>query len=138
MLLTKIMLDAKDEIKNILAQKAPMKSSKLTDAIVKISEAQRQRSIQLFNETYKIYEEELNADHLIKNHINKLYNHLLELNINKILAVYEKVEISYIAQRLVLDEHTVTGKISQMILNDKVDGVLDQAMGIVILGDSGE
>jgi len=25
-----------------------------------------------------------------------------------------------------------------MILNDKVDGVLDQAMGIVILGDVGE
>lgn len=54
MLLTKIMLDAKDEIKNILAQKSPTKSSKLTDAIVQISEAQRQRSIQLFNETYKI------------------------------------------------------------------------------------
>jgi len=37
-----------------------------------------------------------------------------------------------------LDEHTVTSKISQMILNEKVDGVLDQAMGIVILGDVSE
>lgn len=63
---------------------------------------------------------------------------MLELNINKILAVYEKVELSYIANRLKLDEHTVTGKISQMILNDKVDGVLDQAKGIVILGDINE
>jgi hypothetical protein len=45
------MLDAKDEVKNILAQKTPIKSSRLTDAIVKISDAQRQRSIQLFNET---------------------------------------------------------------------------------------
>jgi len=88
------MLDAKDEVKNILAQKTPIKSSRLTDAIVKISDAQRLRSIQLFNEAYKEFEAELNADHLIKNHINKLYNHLLELNINKILNVYEKVEIS--------------------------------------------
>jgi len=48
MLISKIMLDAKEEVKNLLAQKTPVKQSKLSEAIIKISEAQRDRSIKMF------------------------------------------------------------------------------------------
>jgi len=40
--------------------------------------------------------------------------------------------------KLELDELEVTNKISQMILNGKIEGVLDQAKGIVILGKQSE
>jgi len=93
MLITKIMLDAREEVKNLLAQKSPVRASRLSDAIVLISEAQRARSLQLFNKAKLEYFAELNADTLIRNHIGKLYNHLLELNISKLLSVYEKVEL---------------------------------------------
>lgn len=43
------MLDAKEEVKNLVAQKTPSKQSRLCDAIINISEAQRTRSIKLFN-----------------------------------------------------------------------------------------
>ncbi len=66
------MLDAKEEIKNILAQKSPIKHSRLSEAIIKIADAQRERSIKKFNEIKVEYETELSSDTLIRNHIGKL------------------------------------------------------------------
>lgn len=62
----------------------------------------------------------------------------MELNITKLLTVYEKVELAYLSNKLEMDELVVTNKISQMILNGKIDGVLDQAKGIVLLGVQSE
>jgi len=72
MLITKIMLDARDEVKNLVTQKSPVKASRLTDAIILISEAQRSRSLQLFIKAKNEFACELNADTLIRNHIGKL------------------------------------------------------------------
>lgn len=138
MLITKIMLNAKEEVHNLITQKAPSNQNRLSEAMMKIAESQRNSSIIQFNQIINDYREVLNNDLLIRNHIDKLYNTLLESNIIKILSVYERVELSYVSNKLQLNIDIITAKISQMILNNKINGVLDQAKGLVLLGEQSE
>jgi len=93
MIITKIMQNSKEEVQNLITQKAPSNQNRLSEAMIKIADSQRNSSIIQFNQIINEYKEILNTDLLIRNHIDKLYNTLLESNITKILSVYERVEL---------------------------------------------
>lgn len=51
----------------------------------------------------------------------------------KIVEPYSKVEIEYIASLVGLDNQTVQNKLSEMILDKKFEGTLDQGNGNLII-----
>ncbi|KAJ5076400.1 26s proteasome non-atpase regulatory subunit 11 [Anaeramoeba ignava] len=122
MLLTKIMME------HVLASKF---TGREIDCIVKISEAYSERSLHKFNEAIKEYDK----DPIIKNLLNSLYETMLEQNLLRLIEPFSRVEISHIADLIKLDTKTVETKLSQMILDKKFEGILDQGAGCLIIYD---
>ena len=138
MLLSKIMLNLIDDVKQILNAKYTKETyqSRQIDAMKAIAEAYNNRSLLEFNNALKVYQEDLMADDLIRSHFNALYDTLLESNLCKIIEPFECVEISHIAKMIGLDVEQVEGKLSQMILDKVFYGVLDQGNGWLYIYDT--
>ena len=72
---------------------------------------------------------------IVKKHLGKLYEKMMEVNLNRIIEPYSKVQVKYVAQKIKLPESQVEKKISQMILDHKIEGILDQETGVLIVYD---
>ncbi|QLG72419.1 hypothetical protein HG535_0D01270 [Zygotorulaspora mrakii] len=131
MLLSKIMLNLIDEVKNILNAKYTKETyqSKGIDAMKAVAEAYSSRSLLEFNTALKQYKDEIMGDELIRSHFNALYDTLLESNLCKLIEPFECVEVSHISMMIGLDAQQIEGKLSQMILDKVFHGVLDQGNG---------
>jgi len=128
MLLCKIMSNETDDINNILTSKNPLKYSK-SDEIISVKEvatAYHNRSLFDFEKTLLNYKKELQEDSLINSHINELYDNLLEQHLIRIIEPFSRVQISHIAKLIGLDKSRIERKLSQMILDKKFLGILDQ------------
>jgi len=69
---------------------------------------------------------------LIQHHLDALYNQLLESNLLKVIEPFSCVEISRVSELINLPCDKVERKISQMILDGKFLGILDQGKGQLI------
>jgi len=67
--------------------------------------------------------------------LTKLYQKLLEDNLLKIVTPFSSVEIPHVAELIELDNLTVEKKLSQMILDKKLHGILDQGNNCLIVFD---
>lgn len=76
---------------------------------------------------------ELQQDPILKNHLAKLYDTLLEQNLTRVMEPYSRVEIAHLASLVHLPPKKVEEKLSQMILDGLVRGVLDQAAGTLVV-----
>ena len=72
-------------------------------------------------------------DPVIKRHFNYLYNQLLEDNLKKILEPYSEVQIDYIAECIGLPMDRILQKLSEMILDEVINGTLDQGRNCMII-----
>ena len=75
----------------------------------------------------------LEDDVVVKSHLLALYGTLMEKNLCKIIEPYARVGIAHVAKVIGLDEGDVERKLSQMILDGKVQGTLDQGAGFLIV-----
>lgn len=75
---------------------------------------------------------------VIQRHFKFLYNNLLEDNLRKIIEPYSEVQIDYVAQQLDMPVDRVLTKLSEMILDEKVKGTLDQGRNCLILFEEEE
>lgn len=136
MLLSKIMLNLIDDVKQILSSKYASKYiSKDIDAMKAISQAYANRSLKEFEQALFVYGKELSSDPIIKSHFNALYDTLLEQNLVKLIEPFSVVEIDHISKMIGLDIKQVEGKLSQMILDEVFFGVLDQGNGWLYIYD---
>ena len=53
----------------------------------------------------------------------------------RIIEPYSKVQVKYVAEKIKLPEAHVEKKLSQMILDHKFQGILDQEDGVLIVFD---
>ena len=78
------------------------------------------------------------GDPVIKRHFIVLYNNLLEDNLKKIIEPYSEVQIHHIAAQIGLPYERVLGKLSEMILDEKIAGTLDQGRDCLIVFEEPE
>lgn len=87
------------------------------------------RSLADFQQGVKLYKHELEDDVIVRAHLGTLYDNMLEQNLCRIIEPYSRVEVDYIAKTIKLPMPQVEKKLSQMILDTKFHGILDQGEG---------
>ncbi|KAK4166118.1 hypothetical protein QBC43DRAFT_233260 [Cladorrhinum sp. PSN259] len=136
MLLCKIMLNLADDVNNLMQSKQALKyAGQSLEAMKAIARAHSNRSLEEYERALGAYKYELGSDAFIRNHLRRLYDAMLEQNLIKVIEPFSRVEIDHIAKMVGLDKEQVERKLSQMILDKVIIGVLDQGAGCLIIYD---
>nr|ACB59075.1 Rpn6-PB-like protein [Stratiomys singularior] len=134
MLLCKIMLGQAEDVNQIVSGKLAITySGRDIDAMKSVAQAYHQRSLAAFQDTLKEYRKELEEDAIVKAHLGTLYDTMLEQNLCRIIEPYSRVQVSHVAESIKLPMAQVEKKLSQMILDKKFSGILDQGEGVLIV-----
>ena len=136
MLLTKIMNKQGDEVATISNSKNALKySGEEIESMKAIAKAYKTRSLQDFDAVQKQFSSQLHGDPLVKTHLQDLESSLLEQNLVRIIEPFSKVQIKHVAELINLPLPVIETKLSQMILDKKFKGILDQGAGELIVFD---
>ncbi|KAM3182563.1 hypothetical protein ACTXT7_012099 [Hymenolepis weldensis] len=134
MCLAKIMVNSPEEVPVILSSKlASGYSQKSIDAIREVAKAAKDRSLGDFLNLREKYKAELLGDPVIAQHLTTFYDTLLGQNLTKLIEPYSRVQIAHIAKLINLPLGNVEKKLSQMILDKQLNGILDQGTGMLVL-----
>lgn len=126
MLFSKIMNKQPQDAINLMNSSLSLKyQNKDVEAMKAVAQASKQQNLLMFEKCKKAYEWELMEDPVIKRHFNYLYNTLLEDNLKKIIEPYSEVQIDYIAESIGLPMERILQKLSEMILDEVINGTLD-------------
>jgi 26S proteasome regulatory subunit N6 len=134
MLLTKIMMNRPQETKAITNSKSGLKyDGPEIEAMQAVAAAHEERSLKTFESVLLQYKGQLELDPIIKHHLTDLNETLLEQNISRILEPFSRVEISHVAELMELPLPRIQNKLREMILDGKLNGTLDQGIGVLIV-----
>lgn len=134
MLLAKIMTDAPQDVYSIINGRAGAEyKGRELDAMKAVADAHKARSIHMYRAAYEEFKDQLVDDPVVYAHLSKLYENLLEQNLLKIVEPFSRVQIAHVAKLIDLPLGLVEGKLSQMILDEALSGILDQGSGDLIV-----
>ena len=141
-----------EDVQSITVGKLALKySGPNIEAMKAIAKASHNRSLHDFQDAFKTYKTELTDDPIINAHSKSLYDTMLEQNLCRIIEPYSRVQVfrNYIRERFVgntftsqvelisllikLSKEEIEKKLSQMILDKKFSGILDQFSGVLII-----
>lgn len=105
------------------------------EAMKAIASAYKKRSLHDFEKSLKDFSVQLQEDPMIQSQLSTLYENLLEKNLLRILEPFSKIETEHVATLIALPLSRVETKLSEMILDGKLNGTLDQGSGFLILFD---
>jgi len=139
MLMSKIMLRTPEEVHNIVSGKLALKYSGADiEAMKLVAQASKKRSLADFQSTVGKYSKELKGDKIVARHLDTLYQTMLEQNLCRIIEPYSRVQVKFVAEKIDLPEPEVEKKLSQMILDKKFQGILDQETRVLIIFEESE
>ena len=139
MLLCKIMLNLVDDVNTLMGSKNALKhGGTALEAMKAVARAHSERSLEAYEKALSDYRHELGSDAFIRHHLRRLYDAMLEQNLIKVIEPFSRVEIAHIAKMVGLDTQQVERKLSQMILDKVIVGVLDQGAGCLLVFDEAE
>ncbi|XP_071445606.1 26S proteasome non-ATPase regulatory subunit 11 isoform X1 [Hetaerina americana] len=134
MLLSKIMLSSPEDVQHIVSGKLALKyAGSAIDAMKEVAQASHRRSLADFQKAVKNFKAELEEDPIVRAHLDTLYDTMLEQNLCRIIEPYSRVQVDYISQSIRLPVAQVEMKLSQMILDRKFHGILDQGDGVLVV-----
>lgn len=133
MLLCKIMLGRSDELDALTKGKNARnyEIGREIEAMYAIGRAYQSKSIRELERALDAYPDALGFDPIIQSHFASLYDKLLEQNILKIIGPYQRIPMAKIAQEVGLGQAAVEAKLGQMIIDNILYGIIDQAGGFV-------
>ena len=94
-----------------------------------LAKANLHRSLEEFETTLAKYKTELGDDIIIQSHVKDMYQEMLMNNLCRIVEPFSCVELDHIAKLIKLPREVVEKKLSEMILDKKLHGILDQNAG---------
>nr|CAH7743814.1 unnamed protein product [Callosobruchus chinensis]CAI5870337.1 unnamed protein product [Callosobruchus analis] len=131
MLLSKIMLNNPEDVQQIVSGKLAIKyAGSDVEAMKAVAQASHKRSLADFQQAVKQFKHELEDDPIVRAHLGTLYDNMLEQNLCRIIEPYSRVQVEYVAKTIKLPMQQVEKKLSQMILDAKFHGILDQGEGV--------
>lgn len=134
MLLCRIMTGNADDVASIVSGSIALKySGRQVDAMKAVATAHAQRSLELFEKAIVDFKQELSEDPTVHAHLNALYDTLKEQNLLRLIEPFSRVEIAHVAKLINLPLDDVEQKLSQMILDKKLNGILDQGAGCLVV-----
>jgi len=98
-----------------------------------VAAAHLKRDLKLLEEVVSRSSALLSDDAVVGVHLAELRSDLMEQNLSRLIEPYSTVEITHLASLINLPEKVVEAKLSQMILDKKLAGVLDQGTGWLIV-----
>ncbi|NWS76429.1 PSD11 ATPase, partial [Crotophaga sulcirostris] len=141
MLLCKIMLNIPEDVQALVSGKLALRyAGRQTEALKCVAQASKNRSLADFEKALTDYKVELRDDPIINTHLAKLYDNLLEQNLIRVIEPFSRVQVSVPSKSADLlvplsPAAEVERKLSQMILDKKFHGILDQGEGVLIIFD---
>nr|XP_023854453.1 26S proteasome non-ATPase regulatory subunit 11-like [Salvelinus alpinus] len=136
MLLCKIMLNLPEEVQGLVSGKLALRhAGRQTDSLKCVAQASNNRSLDDFEKALTEYRGELRDDSIISTHLTTLYDNLLEQNLIRVIEPFSRVQIEHISTLIKLSKENVERNLSQMILDTKFHGILDQGEGVLIIFD---
>merc|ERR1719215_688062 len=100
-----------------------------------IAGALQERALKKFEAIRAQYTAQIDEDPIIQHHLDDLNETLLEQNVLRILEPFSRVEIAHVAELIELPLQRTQAKLSEMILDQKLNGTLDQGIGVLIVFD---
>lgn len=139
MLLAKIMCNQAEDVYSIVNGKAGVKfAGEPVQAMREVADAYKKRSIHAFQAVFKKYKTHLGDDPIINAHLTDLEGTLLEQNLIRLIEPFSRVQITHVAKLIDLPVEQVEHKLSEMILDKKFHGILDQGSNDLIVFDEAE
>lgn len=136
MLLSKIMQNRPHETGPIINSKSGLKyASPEIDAMAAVARTLTDRSLKKFEEVRHQFKKQIDEDLIIAYHLDELNETLLEQNVLRILEPFSRVEIAHVAELIELPLQRTQAKLSEMILDKKLQATLDQGIGVLIVFD---
>jgi 26S proteasome regulatory subunit N6 len=127
------------DVSNLVTSRQAVKyAGRDLEAMTAIAKAASERSLNDYEKVLAEFAPELQQDLLIKHHLHILQEQLLESNLIRIMEPYSCVELHHIASLMDLPLAVVEKKLSQMILDGKFQGILDQGKGQLIIYEEAE
>jgi len=125
-----------DDVGALIASKGGLQhQGEALDAMKAVSEAYKSRSLKDLQSVLSGYSAQLGDDPIIAAHLESLQNSLMEENLKRLIEPFSRVEIAHVASLIELPVDAVEMKLSQMILDRKFEGILDQGTGCLIVYD---
>lgn len=134
MLFSKVMAKNPDDCLNLINSSISLKyQNRDVEAMKAVAQAAKAMNLLMFEKCKQVYEWELLEDQVIKRHFTYLYNTLLEDNLKKIIEPYSEVQIDFVAKQIGLPMERILQKLSEMILDEVINGTLDQGRNCLIV-----
>jgi 26S proteasome regulatory subunit N6 len=136
MLMCKVMSGQADDVAGLISSKGGLKHQGETlDAMKAVATAYSARSLKDLQGVLVNYQAQLGNDPIIAAHLGSLQDSLMEQNLLRVIEPFSQVEIAHVAKLIELPTADVETKLSQMILDGKFEGILDQGAGCLIVYD---
>merc|ERR1719183_2888068 len=130
------MLGRPDDTKALINSKTGLKyAGPQVDAMAAVAGAHKERSLKKYEQVLSDHKAQLSEDPVVEYHLSDLNETLLEQNILRILEPFSHVEISHVAELIDLPVPRTLSKLREMILDKKLNGTLDQGVGVLIVYD---